>query len=377
MTTAPLRTAHHGFGPSDVSGSVNGDSKVGGVGGKGMDKKNHKKIHPIDKKRASEKAQALPGKVDGLLGPRACVKLPYGVGFFSLGSLSCEDDVSSFSDAMLVSRWKGMVDTALSVAGCIDLAAMANFGVGAISAIPSKESKADNADDAGSNESTKDVREGPHQSQGNCVSVPAFGSNMLPTSAGRAVRMADIPIVSLELGLNSSLYDNGAILGKIENKGVPAKFREWEDIRDELSLLRAQVLQRRNELARQRRLRVMNERALATTTDKASRVENLVAEMRADLKSLKDRLDYELIELGIDGEQAGSLLSAHYNDADCKSDFDSSCAEMDNSPPHQRKRRELDRQLPSTPSRRRLDGTLTDDDVDDTRPSAKRTRPSQ
>lgn len=80
---------------------------------------------------------------------------------------------------------------------------------------------------------------------------------------------------------------------------------------------------------------------------------------------------------GIDGEQAGSLLSAHYNDADCKSDFDSSCAEMDNSPPHQRKRRELDRQLPSTPSRRRLDGTLTDDDLDDTRPSAKRTRPSQ
>ena len=79
---------------------------------------------------------------------------------------------------------------------------------------------------------------------------------------------------------------------------VPAKFREWEDIRDELSLLRAQVLQRRNELARQRRLRVMNERALATTTDKATRVENLVSEMRADLKSLKDRLDYELIELG-------------------------------------------------------------------------------
>jgi hypothetical protein len=88
------------------------------------------------------------------------------------------------------------------------------------------------------------------------------------------------------------------ILGKINNVGVPTKFREWEDIRDELSLLRAQVLQRRNELARQRRLRVMNERALLTTADKAVRVENLVSEMREDLKSLKERLDYELIELG-------------------------------------------------------------------------------
>ena len=80
---------------------------------------------------------------------------------------------------------------------------------------------------------------------------------------------------------------------------------------------------------------------------------------------------------GIDGEQAGSLLSAHYNEADSKSDFDSSCAEADNSPPHQRKRRELDRSSPSMPSRRRLDGMSTDDDVDDSRPSAKRTRPSQ
>jgi hypothetical protein len=50
---------------------------------------------------------------------------------------------------------------------------------------------------------------------------------------------------------------------------------------------------------------------------------------------------------------------------------------MENSPPHQRKRRELDRQLHTTQSRRRLDGALSEDDLDDMRPSAKRTRPSQ
>ena len=121
---------------------------------------------------------------------------------------------------------------------------------------------------------------------------------MLPTSAGRAARLADIPIQALEQGLNENLFDNEGVLGNRDNKGVPEKFRAWEDIRDEHSLFRAQVLQRRNELARQRRLRVMNERALSTTTDKSLRVEHLVSEMRADLKSLKDRLDYELIELG-------------------------------------------------------------------------------
>ena len=297
-TTAPLKTARHGFGHSDapVTGVANGDSKVGGVGSKRIDKKNPKKNYPADKKGESDnKAPVMPGKVDGLLAPRACVKLPFGVGFFSLGSLSCKDDISSYSDAMLVSRWKNMVETALSVAGCIDLAAMANYGATPPVSNPKTEPKTDTSDEGGSN----DVRDKvPTRIKETPSAFMPFGSNMMPTSAGRAVRMADIPIVSLELGLNSSLLENCAILGKIENKGVPAKFREWEDIRDELSLLRAQVLQRRNELARQRRLRVMNERALATTTDKATRVENLVSEMRADLKSLKDRLDYELIELG-------------------------------------------------------------------------------
>jgi hypothetical protein len=125
-----------------------------------------------------------------------------------------------------------------------------------------------------------------------------FGSGLLPTSAGRATRLANVPILALEQGRSAGLFENCEVLGKIDNVGVPTKFRDWEDIRDELSLLRAQVLQRRNELARQRRLRVMNERELITTADKAVRVENLVSEMREDLKSLKDRLDYELIELG-------------------------------------------------------------------------------
>lgn len=58
--------------------------------------------------------------------------------------------------------------------------------------------------------------------------------------------------------------------------------------------------QRRNELNRQKRIRAQNERALVAARDRSRRVEALVSEMRADLKSLKERLDDELSELGED-----------------------------------------------------------------------------
>jgi hypothetical protein len=123
-------------------------------------------------------------------------------------------------------------------------------------------------------------------------------AGMMPTAAGRGAILYEVPIAALEAEINRAILDNGGILGKRDNKGVPDKFRVWEDIRDELSIVKAQVLQRRNELARQRRIRNMNERTFASSRDKSYRSENLVLEMRADLKSLKDRLDFELMELG-------------------------------------------------------------------------------
>ena len=58
------------------------------------------------------------------------------------------------------------------------------------------------------------------------------------------------------------------------------------------------MLQLRNELYRQRRIRLLNERTFASTRDRSHKVEALVAEMRMDLKSLKLRLEEELHELG-------------------------------------------------------------------------------
>jgi hypothetical protein len=54
----------------------------------------------------------------------------------------------------------------------------------------------------------------------------------------------------------------------------------------------------RNTLVRQKRIRQLNEKTSAATSDRYHRAEELVSEMRADLKSLKHRLEEELIELG-------------------------------------------------------------------------------
>lgn len=72
------------------------------------------------------------------------------------------------------------------------------------------------------------------------------------------------------------------------------------------------MLHLRNQLYRQRRIRALNEKTFVTTRDKSVRVESLVSEMRTDLKSLKNRLDEELKELGIEPETAEAILKEYY-----------------------------------------------------------------
>ena len=88
--------------------------------------------------------------------------------------------------------------------------------------------------------------------------------------------------------------------------------KEFENDRQESFILQAKVLHLRNQLYRQRRIRTLNERTFAATRDRSTRVESLVAEMRTDLKSLRNRLDEELVELGIDQDRAEGILKAYY-----------------------------------------------------------------
>lgn len=82
------------------------------------------------------------------------------------------------------------------------------------------------------------------------------------------------------------------------NQGLTEDFRSWEDEEEEYIELQAKVLQLRNSLVRQKRIRILNERTNAATSDRFNRAADLVAEMRSDLKSLKHRLEEELRELG-------------------------------------------------------------------------------
>ena len=58
------------------------------------------------------------------------------------------------------------------------------------------------------------------------------------------------------------------------------------------------MLQLRNEVYRQRRIRILNERSCSSGKERSDRCESLLAEMKADLNSLKERLNDELVELG-------------------------------------------------------------------------------
>merc|ERR1711937_524011 len=106
-------------------------------------------------------------------------------------------------------------------------------------------------------------------------------------------------IRDIEETLQNVLYDGHGVLGRKSNPGVTGDVRNWEDDEQEYLDLRASVLQLKNALYRQRRIRILNERTTSSINDRYLRAEELLSEMRSDLKSLKRRLGDELKELGI------------------------------------------------------------------------------
>lgn len=115
---------------------------------------------------------------------------------------------------------------------------------------------------------------------------------------------------------------------------MPKGVREWEDQEYESIHLEAKILQLRNELYRQRRIRTLNEKTFITYRDRSHRVESLVKQMKSDLKNLKDRLKDEVTDLGIEEGKAENLLAAYYKGKDKYSNSMSDIA-----PPPKRKRK--------------------------------------
>ena len=79
---------------------------------------------------------------------------------------------------------------------------------------------------------------------------------------------------------------------------MPSTLSDYESRQEEINSLKGKVLQMRNRLSRQKRLRSLNEHSLVAGKRRADKVEELLLEMQMDLKNLKGRLQDELTELG-------------------------------------------------------------------------------
>eukprot|EP00539_Tryblionella_compressa_P013691 CAMPEP_0178822378 /NCGR_PEP_ID=MMETSP0746-20121128/4564_1 /TAXON_ID=913974 /ORGANISM="Nitzschia punctata, Strain CCMP561" /LENGTH=948 /DNA_ID=CAMNT_0020483887 /DNA_START=199 /DNA_END=3046 /DNA_ORIENTATION=- len=241
---------------------------------------------------------------------RVQIRLPYGVGVFGIDVVRRMDSPANYSDAKLAKRWRGMIDSALKVGYCIDLQGM--------SSKPEKQSP-DTLDgvEGSAPMDLDDVARAGQVANSDMANaeedaVLPIGASLFPTKGGRGNFLHKMSITDIEKGLQRALYDGHGVLGKKSNPGVTKDIREWEDDEQEYLTLSASVLQLKNALYRQRRIRVLNERTSASMNDRYQRAEDLVSEMRSDLKSLKRRLEEELNELGITEDMANQILSSFY-----------------------------------------------------------------
>jgi len=271
-----------------------------------------------EKSKKSPKETAGTQSSDGsifVLPARAAVRLPFGIGFFNIGSVLSKEDPSTYSDARLALRWKGIAETAAAMGSFVDVEAMAkraevlaNPDVMDLDETPILESN---------------DRKRPRQ-------LP-FGAGMFPTGTARGAMLASLSLDQLDREMETAFQGHG-VLGSKDNRAVTKEIRKNEDKAEERLKLKAKALQLRNELYRQRRVRLLNERTYIGSQERALRVEQLVAEMRTDLKTLKLRLDQEIKELGMSEKQAENILSSYYKSLDSRHQGDAT--------PPKRQRRE-------------------------------------
>lgn len=269
----------------------------------------------ISKSSKSSDASAINVSLKSFLAPRVAVQLPFGIAFFNLCSIRSEEDVSSYTDDQLAKRWSGIAESAAQFGASINVSAMSNalsrnIKGGTIlggNHMEINESESEEANDA--------IRK---------ERLLPFGAGMFPTAVGRGTLLHKAIATELDEAVEGAFFKGYGVLGTKSNMGVPNDVRKLEDQRQEHLNLKAKVLQLRNQLYRQRRIRLLNEKTYASSQERSSRVESLVAEMRLDLKNLKGRLDLEIRDFGINEEQAESILKAFYTSQDSQHSGDPS-----------------------------------------------------
>jgi len=167
----------------------------------------------------------------------------------------------------------------------------------------------------------------------------AFGCGILPTPSYPGGALDQFSLDQLETNVEVLINRRGGVVGKPTNPCVPRAYKQWENQRHESRILEGKVLQLRNEVHRQSRFRHLNKRSCETGKDRRDRFEILLVEMKADLNSLKERLNEELVELGIDEEKAEELL-VDYNKQEQDQEDDQEIFKYDvhhDAPPKRRK----------------------------------------
>lgn len=247
-----------------------------------------------------------------MLPPRFAIQLPFGVGFFSVASVVSTEDPSTYTNDKLAARWKRLIETASVVAPTLDIGAMFTKTADEVNAAVREFERSLIPE-----ESREQPRIDDHsiKKTGNWRVVP-LGADLLPTAAARGAHLEKASLAELNHSGSKLFYGAKAVLGNPDNVGVPTEVRKLEDQNQEFLNTQAQVLQLRNQLYRQRRIRYLNEKTLNATKERAAKVESLVTEMRTDLKILKARLDEEIRELGISEETAERILSSYYSSLD-------------------------------------------------------------
>jgi hypothetical protein len=325
---------------------------------------------------SSESDAEKERRMDEILAPRICVKLPFGFGFFPVSEVKSMENTALYSDAQLASRWNKMIETSALVGSCLDVAGMESVSRASVvdrdynvqsSMEVDDESEEDMASGTEAKVSSSDLLDKAKPHVPNSADTPVssaerfvpYGASLLPTDAGRGSLISKAPLTALESPIEKSMFQAAGALGMPGNPGVPRPAHTWEEMRQESYTLQSKVLHLRNELHRQRRIRTLNERTAASFKERSLRAEALVTEMKADLKSLKDRLGDEVGELGIDRAKADSLLSSHYKAQENK--------DSDSAPPKKRTRRAI-REAPQPPvlktTRRRRANSATSSDLE-------------
>jgi hypothetical protein len=191
---------------------------------------------------ATDTAESIPENFLSSPSPTICVRFPFGVGYFSLASVKSKENPNTFSDAQLVKRWRGILETATKHAGLLDVAGMATL----VSALGSHDvadpddpaqsgtAALEEATNGGSTnplnmevmtnggEDASDSQ--PQDSDGNGIKseldtprrrLLPFGSGLLPTGTGRGNRLAETDFLQLQKEMHHMILDGGGVLGDV------------------------------------------------------------------------------------------------------------------------------------------------------------------